>query len=112
MTLNLLTFLGGWFDNRERGPQHTPEQRAQYEADGFVYCDILAELDTPAACDKHRELVQAAQIEALQRRIVERGGTVHVDDITPILPPVATYPVKVRILTPAQHAARLKERKV
>ena len=80
------------------------------------YIDITPgdypELHEDAACDKHRELVAAAQIEALQRRIAERGGTVHVDDITPILPPVATYPVKVRVLTPAQHVERMKERKV
>lgn len=38
--------------------------------------DTMAMLDAPAACDKHRELVDAAAIEALQRRIVERGGTV------------------------------------
>lgn len=46
------------------------------------YIDIAPgdypELHDEAACDKHRELVQAAQIEALQRRIVERGGTVTV----------------------------------
>lgn len=58
------------------------------------YIDITP-LDYPelyqnAACDKHRELVEAAQIEALQRRIVERGG-------------------KVRNV--AQHVERLKERK-
>lgn len=38
--------------------------------------DTMAMLEQPAACDKHRELVAAAQIEALQRRIVERGGVV------------------------------------
>lgn len=38
--------------------------------------DTMAMLDAPAACDKHRELVNEAQIDALQRRIVERGGTV------------------------------------
>ena len=52
--------------------------------------DTVAMLEQPAACDKHRELVEAAQIEALQRRIVERGG-------------------KVRNV--AQHVERLKERK-
>ena len=36
------------------------------------------ELHEDAACDKHRELVEAAAIDALQRRIVERGGTVTV----------------------------------
>lgn len=44
------------------------------------YIDITPgdypELHEEAACDKHRELVEAAQIEALQRRIVQRGGTV------------------------------------
>lgn len=40
--------------------------------------DTTAMLDEPAACDKHRELVEAAQIDALQRKIVERGGTVTV----------------------------------
>ena len=56
------------------------------------YIDITPgdypELHEEAACDKHRELVNAAQIEALQRRIVERGGKV----------------------TVAQHVERLKER--
>ena len=58
------------------------------------YIDITPldypELYQDAACDKHRELVAAAQIDALQRRIVERGG-------------------KVRNV--AQHVERLKERK-
>ena len=61
------------------------------------YIDITPldypELYQEAACDKHRELVEAAQIEALQRRIVERGGTVTVAQHV------------------AQHVARLKERK-
>lgn len=52
--------------------------------------DTMAMLDAPAACDKHRELVEAAQIEAAQRKIMERGGTV----------------------TIAQHVTRLKDRKV
>lgn len=52
--------------------------------------DTMAMLDQPAACDKHRELVDAAAIEALQARIVARGGTVR--------------------KTPAEHAAALKER--
>lgn len=47
------------------------------------YIDITPgdypELHEDAACDKHRELVNEAQIEALQRRIVERGGTVRKD---------------------------------
>ena len=59
------------------------------------YIDITPgdypELHEDAACDKHRELVEAAQIEALQRRIVERGGVVR---------------------NVAQHVERLKERKV
>ena len=71
MTFNLLTWLG----------------------DSEPYIDITPldypELHEDAACDKHRELVEAAQIDALQRRIVERGGTV----------------------TVAQHVERLKERK-
>ena len=37
------------------------------------------ELHDEAACDKHRELVNEAQIEALQARIVERGGIVAKD---------------------------------
>ena len=41
--------------------------------------DTMAMLEQPAACDKHRELVAAAQIEALQRRIVESGGIVAKD---------------------------------
>ena len=94
MIFNLLTLFGGSMPYIDITPGDYPE------------------LHEDAACDKHRELVEAAQIEALQRRIVERGGTVHVDDITPILPPVATYPVKVRVLTPAQHVERMKERKV
>ena len=59
------------------------------------YIDITPgdypELHEDAACDKHRELVEAAQIEALQRRIAERGGTVR---------------------NAAQHVERMKERKV
>ena len=46
------------------------------------YIDITPgdypELHEDAACDKHRLLVNEAQIDALQRRIVERGGTVTV----------------------------------
>jgi hypothetical protein len=42
------------------------------------YIDITPgdypELHEEAACDKHRELVNEAQIEALQRRIVAAGG--------------------------------------
>ena len=74
-----LSWLGGSWPHRTHGPQHTPEQRAQYEAVGFVYCDILAELEQPTACDKYRALVEAAEIDALQRRIVERGGIVRKD---------------------------------
>lgn len=48
--------------------------------------DTMAMLEEPAACDKHRELVNDAAIEALQARIAARGGTV----------------------TVAQHVARLK----
>lgn len=40
--------------------------------------DMAAMLDQPAACDKHRQLMDAAAIEKAQRRIVERGGTVTV----------------------------------
>lgn len=40
--------------------------------------DVAAMLDQPAACDKHRLLVDAVAIEKAQRRIVERGGTVTV----------------------------------
>ena len=47
------------------------------------YIDITPgdypELHEDAACDKHRLLVNEAQIEALQRRIVERGGIVRKD---------------------------------
>ncbi len=71
--MNLLTWLAGPYIDI------TPD------------ADTMAILDTPAACDKHRELVEAAQIEALQRRIVERGGTVR---------------------NVAQHVERMKERKV
>ena len=52
--------------------------------------DTMAMLDAPAACDKHRELVNDAAIEAAQRKIIQRGGTV----------------------TIAAHVERLKERKV
>ena len=59
------------------------------------YIDITPldypELHEEAACDKHRLLVSDAQIEALQRRIAERGGTVR---------------------NVAQHVERMKERKV
>ena len=70
--MNLLTWLAGPYIDITPDP------------------DTMAMLDQPAACDKHRELVSDAQVEALQRRIVERGGTV----------------------TVAQHVERLKERKV
>ena len=40
--------------------------------------DTVAMLEQPAACDKHRELVNDAAIKAAQRKIVERGGTVTV----------------------------------
>ena len=47
------------------------------------YIDITPgdypELHEDAACDKHRLLVNEAQIEALQRRIIERGGIVAKD---------------------------------
>jgi hypothetical protein len=39
----------------------------------------MAMLEQPAACDKHRELVDAAAIEAAQRKIAQRGGTVRKD---------------------------------
>ena len=61
MTLNLLAFLGGTWPSTDWTPDDYPE------------------LHDEAACDKHRELVEAAQIEALQRRIVERGGIVAKD---------------------------------
>lgn len=51
--------------------------------------DTMAMLEQPAACDKHRDLVNDVAIEALQARIVERGGTV----------------------TIAQHVERLKGRR-
>jgi hypothetical protein len=41
-------------------------------------CDY-PELHEDAACDKHRELVESVAIEAAQRKIVERGGTVRKD---------------------------------
>ena len=71
--LSLLTWLGGSMPYIDITPGDYPE------------------LHEDAACDKHRLLVNEAQIDALQRRIVERGGTV-----TPV----------------AQHVERLKERKV
>lgn len=43
--------------------------------------ETLAMLDQPAACDKHRELVDAAAIEALQARIVANGGTVRKESL-------------------------------
>ncbi len=47
------------------------------------YIDITPgdypELHEDAACDKHRLLVNEAQIDALQRRIVARGGKVRKD---------------------------------
>lgn len=66
--MNLLTWLGGPMIDITPDP------------------DTMAMLDEPAACDKHRELVNDAAIEALQARIAARGGTV----------------------TVAQHVARLK----
>ena len=57
--------------------------------------DTMAMIDQPAAYDKHRELLQdaddAAFIARCQARIIANGGTVHV-------------------VTPQEHAARLKER--
>ena len=41
--------------------------------------DTMAMLEQPAACDKHRELVEAVAIEALQDKITARGGTVTVE---------------------------------
>ena len=70
MTLNLLTWLGG-----SVAIDLTP--------------DDYPELHDEAACDKHRELMDAVAIEAYQARIVARGGTV----------------------TIAQHVERLKGRK-
>ena len=70
MTLNLLTWLAGPMIDITPDP------------------DTMAMLEQPAACDKHRELVNDAAIEALQEKIKARGGTV----------------------TIAQHVARLKER--
>ena len=40
--------------------------------------DVAAMLEELPACDKHRQLVDAVAIEAAQRHIVERGGTVTV----------------------------------
>lgn len=54
--------------------------------------DTLALLDQPAACDKHRELVDAVAIAALQERIVANGGM-------------------VRIVTPQEHAQNVARRK-
>ena len=61
MTFNLLTWLGGSWASIDLTPGDYPE------------------LHDEAACDKHRELVSDAAIEALQQRIVERGGTVKKD---------------------------------
>ena len=41
--------------------------------------DVAAMLEQLPACDKHRELMDAAAIEAAQRKIVQRGGTVQVE---------------------------------
>ncbi len=41
--------------------------------------DVAAMLEELPACDKHRLLVDAVAIEAAQKRIVERGGTVTVE---------------------------------
>lgn len=66
--MNLLTWLGGGLSSIDCTPGDYPE------------------LHEEAACDKHRELMDAVAIEAYQARIVARGGTV----------------------TVAQHVARLK----
>ncbi len=42
--------------------------------------DTMAMIEEDAACDKHRILLNKAQIEALQQRIIERGGIVAKDD--------------------------------
>lgn len=55
--------------------------------------DTMATLEQPAACDKHRELVDAVAIAALQERIVASGGT-------------------VRVVSPQEHAARRKGRMI
>ena len=59
--MNLLTWLAGPYIDITPDP------------------DTMAMLDAPAACDKHRLLVDDAAIDALQRRIVERGGKVRKD---------------------------------
>ena len=59
--MNLLTWLGGGWASIDCTPGDYPE------------------LHEDAACDKHRELVNDAAIDALQRRIVERGGKVRKD---------------------------------
>ena len=59
--MNLLTWLGGGLSSIDCTPGDYPE------------------LHEDAACDKHRELVNDAAIEAAQRKIVKRGGTVTKD---------------------------------
>ena len=97
--MNLLTWLAAWLDARL-------DKRMSLDGD----------LMTPDWHDGDGDPVLQPELPATETiaEFVARvsGGTVHVDYITPILPPVATYPVKVRVLTPAQHVERLKERKV
>ena len=59
--MNLLTWLGGPMIDITPDP------------------DTAAMLEQPAACDKHRLLLDDAAIQAYQARIVERGGTVRKD---------------------------------
>lgn len=97
--MNLLTWLGGWLDNRLD-----------------MHLDFTGDLMTPDWSADDGDPVLRPELPVIETiaEFVARvsGGTVHVDDITPLLPPVATYPVKVRVLTPAQHVERMKERKV
>ena len=61
--MNFLTWLGGSWATIDIMPDP----------------DTMAMLEQPAACDKHRELVDATEIEQLQARIIERGGIVRKD---------------------------------
>jgi hypothetical protein len=65
---------------------------AAFRAGSFTPQEQWPELESDAACDKHRELADDAFIKRCQDRIVAKGGT-------------------VRIMTPQDHAARLKGRR-
>lgn len=89
--MNLLTFLGGWLDNRL-------DMHLSFDGDLMTPDWSVDDGDPVLRPERKPATLTAGMYD------------VEIDSVTPLLPPVATYPVKVRILTPKQHATRLKER--